>query len=181
MFKHANLGSNEFVHCPWRHIIGIFWRQRSYHVKRIERIVQYRGLCLSFLSLISMIFEPPANNEQETVIETFSYQTFNDCKHRIIFRVKRHTIQFNTLKIEKQMDCGKEELGGTRQWSSLQPWYLFYNFFLLLRSEFVNSWKYFFAKKSSLFESNWMEIQWTDYEQEWNAKTEYPGHGHLII
>lgn len=59
-----------------------------------------------------MIFEPPANNEQETVIETFSYQTFNDCKHRIIFRVKRHTIQFNTLKIEKQMDCRKEELGG---------------------------------------------------------------------
>ena len=62
-----------------------------------------------------MIFEPPANNEQETVIETFSYQTFNDWKHRIIFRVKRHTIQFNTLKIEKQMDCRKEELGGTRQ------------------------------------------------------------------
>lgn len=135
----------------------IFWRQRSYHVKIIERIVQYPRTLpfISFIILISMIFEPPANNEQETVIETFSYQTFNDCKHRIIFRVKRHTIQFNTLKIEKQMDCRKEELGGTRQWSSLQPWYLFLPFLLIATFRVCEFMKIFLCQKKQFI---WIQL-----------------------
>lgn len=51
------------------------------------------------------------NNELKTVVETLSYQTFNDCKRRAMCRVKSHTIQSMTLKIKKQMDC-RAELGG---------------------------------------------------------------------